>query len=323
MADDKVAASSEETVDLTDEELETFNSLLEGANPDLKEEKPEEKPEESDDKESEESEDDKSDTTDSEETEEEESEEDDSPEGLKKQRDALKKEVSRLRKAKRENPELQELRERLAVAEADLKKVNEKKVEKKESPLDRMTVEEVEDLRDQWIAQLGVGQSEENAEKIAKARGNLKIIREHLKERETQGKNQDTTEAEWIDVITNTAEEVQKVFPQMKDKNSKLFQAGAKMYFDPKRHKLYTQLGDVGHQLALFHAVLADPTLIGSKKAAKEGKKVLKDLEKNVEKSLKSGAKSSPGTKSVDVDSMSEDQTLSAFEQIKEGTFKG
>lgn len=261
-------------------------------------------------------------------------------EELKAQRDALTKELARVRKDKKESSsEVQELREQLANVQGQLQVLSKGSTgtESEENRLAKYNDEQLLQGQTEWedaaadareAARRARADNDEDAyakaiknSNVAKA--TLNAIRKELHERSKrvgaeQAKAQSET-AELVQEISELYESAYESFPDLKDRDSDLWKAGNEIF---NRHpKLMKSLGPLAELVATGIAITENPKLVG--KVDTEGRKARKELLEEIndraEESLIKG-KGTPSKKTIpDFGSMEKQDFEGLIHKLKMG----
>lgn len=242
------------------------------------------------------------------------------PKELQAKLDALTKELNRVRKGKSESSaEVQELRELVAHMQGQLDAMSKGPATQTEpdNKLTKYSDKQLLQGQTEWEEALYEGREAMRlarannddaayataSRSVATARHTLNAIREELLERTKrvgaeQAKAQ--TEAnELVQEIAGIYETAYEAFPDLKDKESELWQAGNEVY---NRHpKLMKQLGPLAEMVAVSLAITENPKLVpggGSTKVKEARKELLKEINERAEQSLLKG-KGTPSRKTV------------------------
>lgn len=276
----------------------------------------------------------KKDTSSSEESDEKE------PEDLEAKVSALTKELNRVRKGKADSSaEVQELREQLAHLQGQLDVVSRGKSgsEPDENKLAKYTDEQLLQGQTEWEDTLyderdaaRRARADENEAAFNKATKNVNIakatlnsIRKELLERTRrvsaeQVKAQSETQ-ELVGEIAGLYETTYETYPELKDKDSDLWQAGNAVY---NRHpKLMKQLGPMAELVATAIAVTENPKLQkGEGKSEKKARKeLLEEINERAEESLLKGKGTSSKKTTPDFGAMSKQDFDGLIHKLKMG----
>lgn len=270
----------------------------------------------------------------------EESEEQD-PKELQAKLTALTKELNRVRKGKAESSaEVQEVREQLANLQGQLEVMSKGKStdESADNRLAKYTDEQLLQGQTEWEDDL---YEQRNAMKQARAdndetaynkanrqagvaKATLNSIRKELLERTKRvGAEQARVQNEATELVQEVAglyESAYETLPDLKDKDSDLWQAGNEVY---NRHpKLMKQLGPMAELVATALALAEKPDLVtkkGGDKGKEARKELLSEINAQAEKSLIKG-KGTPNKKvTTDFDAMPKDQFEKLIHALKQG----
>jgi hypothetical protein len=239
-------------------------------------------------------------------------------EELKAQRDALTKELARVRKDKKESSaEVQDLREQLANIQGQLQGLTKGSTDtESDNRLAKYSDEQLlqgqtewedaaADARDAQRKARTDGDEDAYARAVKSAnvaKNTLNAIRKELLERTKrvgaeQAKVQSETQ-ELVSEISSLYEQAYEALPGLKDKESEVWQAGNDVY---NRHpKLMKQLGPLAELVATSIALTENPKLIGGgdKTEKKARKELLEEINERAEQSLIKG-KGTPSKKTV------------------------
>lgn len=252
---------------------------------------------------------------------------------------ALKRELKRVRDNKREDEDrVAKLQEEISSLKTEMQKARtapagDEKGRIQEA-LDKLSEEQIETQLIDWNDELADARAkltlaedkgdearvEQAKARIAKARIVLAMAKETLKQKSKLASDQKAgAEAEKSE-IAKEIDGIFKVyienFPELEDKDSKLWIAGNEMY--NKHPALMKRLGPIGQLVAVSLAVSADPKLIG-KDASKVRKDLLHNIEEAAQKSLITGGKGGGKGKAPAVDVNNLDAFEAYIEKIKSG----
>lgn len=267
--------------------------------------------------------------------------EDEDPKELHAKLDAMTKELSRVRKVKTESSsEVQELRERLANIQGQLEVMSKGKAadDAGEVRLAKYTDDQLlqgqtewEDEISEYRATITRARAENDDAAYGKAtkglgiaRATLTSIRKELLERSKRvGVEQvraQTESNELVQEIAGLYETTYKTYPELKDKDSDLWQAGNEVY--NRLPKLMKQLGPMAELVATSIAITENPALQpkGEGKNAKAARKdLLSEINAHTDKSFIKG-QGTPNKKVVpDFGAMPKDQFDSMIHKLKQG----
>ena len=263
------------------------------------------------------------------------------PDELKAQLAALTKELNRVRKGKADSSaEVQELREELANVQGQLDVLSKGATSTgtEENRLAKYSDEQLLQGETEWEDALmdekdamrrARSESDENAyskasRNAATARTTLNAIRKELRERikrvgVEQAKAQTET-TEMVQEISELYDQAYETYPELKDKDSALWQAGNEVY---NRHpKLMKQLGPLAELVATALAITENPKLApkgetgGERKARKE---LLEEINERAEESLIKGKATSSKKTIPDFGSMSKSDFDNLVHKLKMG----
>jgi len=252
---------------------------------------------------------------------------------------ALKRELKRVRDSKREDEDrVAKLQDEISSLKTEMQKAKaapagDEKGRIQEA-LDKLSEEQIENQLVDWTDELAdararLTQAEDKGDeakieqakaRIAKARIVLAMAKETLKQKSKLAFDQKAgAEAEKSE-IAKEIDGIFKVyienFPELEDKDSKLWIAGNEMY--NKHPALMKRLGPIGQLVAVSLAVSADPKLVG-KDASKVRKDLLHNIEEAAQKSLVTGGKGGGKGKAPVVDVNNLDAFEAYIEKIKSG----
>ena len=267
--------------------------------------------------------------------------EDEDPKELRAKLEGLTKELARVRKGKAESSvEVQEVREQLANLQGQLEVMSKGSATNQPDAnrLAKYTDEQLLQGQTEWEDSLyeqrdairrARADNDETAfnkatRDLGTAKATLTTIRKELMDRSKrvgaeQAKAQSET-SELVQEITGLYDEAYKTLPDLKDKDSELWQAGNAVF---NRHpKLMKQLGPLAELVATSIAMSENPKLIpggGAAKVKEARKDLLTEINAQAEKSLIKG-KGSPNKKVVaDFDAMPKTDFESLIHKLKQG----
>lgn len=266
---------------------------------------------------------------------------DEDPKELQAKLEALTKELTRVRKGKTESgAEVQVVREQLANLQGQLDTLLKTKSPDTtgEDRLTKYTDEQLLQGQTEWEDELYEQRDAQRrartenddvaytkaARNLGVAKSTLVSIRKELLERTKrvgaeQAKTQSET-SELVQEITGLYENAYEALPDLKDKDSELWQAGNEIF---NRHpKLMKQLGPLAELVATALALSEKPSLVpggGTTKVKEARKELLTEINAQAEKSLLKG-KGAPNKKSVpDFGAMPRNQFEKMIHDLKMG----
>lgn len=260
---------------------------------------------------------------------------------LKSQLTALTKELNRVRKSKTESSaEVQGLREQLANVQGQLEAMarSQKDSDTGEGRLDKYSDEQLIQGQTEWEEEIynakeamrqartdgnDAAYAKANRD-LATARATITAIRKTLLERSKRvGAEQAQAQTEANELVQEVAglyNQAYESFPDLKDRESALWQAGNEAYH--KHPKLMKQLGPLGELVAVVLALTEDPTLVSKNEgtAKKEARKeLLTEINERVEKSIIKGGATTTKKTVPDFASMPKQDFDAMIHKIKLG----
>lgn len=252
---------------------------------------------------------------------------------------ALKRELKRVRDNKREDEDrVSKLQEEISSLKTEMQKAKAAPPSDErgriQAALDKLSEDQLETQLIDWDDELADARSkltlaedrgdeakiEAAKARIAKARIVLALAKSTLKEKSKQASSQQSEAEAEKSEIAKEIDGIFKVyvenFPELEDKESKLWIAGNEMF--NKHPALMKRLGPIGQLVAVSLAVSADPKLVG-KDATKVRKDLLHNIEEAAQKSLLTGGKGGGKGKAPAVDVNNMEAFEAYIERVKSG----
>lgn len=236
---------------------------------------------------------------------------------LKKERDALKKELSRVRSGKRDESD------RVATLESELKEIREK-ISKGDSkrPLDNWDLATTKSQLAMWEDKADELRETGDAEELTKVKAYVRAIRDALPDKmvqEIQGKGAATEAEKNLEKsVTSITDMVLEKFPDVTDDKSELYELADTEMSQPEFAPLNQALGQtIASQLAMLRLILKNPDLL---KGKAKPEKVLKNVNKELTKaSMNAGAKNDT-TAPVNLSNLSDEEQDKIMEELLRGS---
>lgn len=245
--------------------------------------------------------------------------EDEQEETLTSKVEGLQKELARVRKNKEAaKDEVQSVREELARVQGQLEtlvrtKQNDSQAGRMAQYTDNQLVQGQAEWEDEALeahAALREARKGEDPKAVAEAqravqvaKATLSAIRQELLERTKrvgveQAKVQDVTN-KLVEEITDLYDGAYESFPELKNKDSELWQAGNEEFMT--RPALMRQLGPLAELVAVTAALTKNPELIGGRKQAKAARKeLLSEINDKAESAILKGGGKAKGKTATD-----------------------
>ena len=231
---------------------------------------------------------------------------------LKKERDALKKELARVREDKRGG------RERIEKLESELQEVRQKIEKPKENPLDTWDLKTTYQQARAWRAKVDQAKEAGDLETVKVAEHNLAMIEDAIPDKieqaqDSRGKTHDS-ERQIENSVNSVTDLTLDKFPDLENPKSEIFEQAEEEINDPKFAALNQSLGKtLASHFAFYRMILKNPDIL-------KGKVSKENVLKNVNKSL-TKASMSPGAKNAAVPrvSMSDEDGDKVFDELLRG----